>query len=173
MDIQEKARKDLNWFERVLHKIPGFKGYYVREFRRDADRVQREFIVTQLREVKKNLNGVIETVSRQKNMELLTAYDLFAKSLEKTINEIRYADGGYSGFFDLIKIKEAELDSVYRLDSDMIELAGRFNEEFKEMSSPAAAMPRIEPLRVHLQRIDALFSKRSALLKGYEQGESK
>ena len=167
MDIQEKARKDMNWVERILHKIPGFKGYFEREFRRDADRLQREFIVKQLREAKKNLNRVIETVSRQKNLELLTEYDLFSRSLEKTINEIRYADGGYSGFFDLIKIRESELDSVYRLDSDMIELAARFNEECDKLKTLAPAPALIEPLREHLRQIDAMFSRRADLLKGY------
>ena len=172
MDIQEKAREKMNWFERVLHKIPGFKGYYEREFRRDADRLQREFIVSQLREIKNSLNHTIQNVSRQKNLELLTEYDLFAKGLEKTINEIRYADQGYSGFFDLIKIKEAELDSIYQLDGEIVDLASRFNDEFKKFSAQPLERSRLETLGEYLAQIDAMFAKRSALLKGYQaQGE--
>jgi hypothetical protein len=158
----------MNWFEKVLHKIPGFKGYYEREFRRDADRLQREFIVKQLQEVNKNLNLVIQTVSRQKNLELLTEYDLFAKSLQKTINEIRYADQGYSGFFDLIKIKEAELDSIYQLDGEMVDLAGRFNEEFKKLNVQYPEKTQFKTLGEYLIEIDAMFAKRSSLLKGYQ-----
>jgi hypothetical protein len=168
MDIQKKAREKMNWFEKVLHKIPGFKGYYEREFRRDADRLQREFIVKQLQEVNKNLNLVIQTVSRQKNLELLTEYDLFAKSLQKTINEIRYADQGYSGFFDLIKIKEAELDSIYQLDGEMVDLAGRFNEEFKKLNVQYPEKTQFKTLGEYLIEIDAMFAKRSSLLKGYQ-----
>lgn len=174
MDIQEKARQDMNGFERVLHKIPGFKGYYEREFRRDADRLQRDFIVKQLREAKQNLNRVIESVSRKKNLELLTDFDLFARSLEKTINEIRYADGGYSGFFDLIKIREAELDSIYRLDSEMIELAVNFNDESAKLKTLAPIPALLEPLQECLRQIGAMVAKRSDLLKGYQpQGEKK
>ena len=168
MDIQEKAREKMNWFERVLHKIPSFKGYYEREFRRDADRLQREFIVRQLREIKNSLNLVIRNVSRQKNLELLTEYDLFVKRLEKTINEIRYADQGYSGFFDLIKIKETELDSIYQLDGEIVDLAGRFNDEFKKLSAQPLERTRLETLGEYLTQIDAMFAKRSALLKGYQ-----
>ena len=167
MDIQENARDRMNWFEKILHKIPGFKGYYEREFRRDADRLQREFIVKQLQGVKKNLNVAIQTVSRQKNLELLTQYDLFAKGLQRTISEIRYADQGYSGFFDLIKIKQADLDSIYRLDGEMVELSCRFSNESNTLSkSPELA--RLEALGKYLQEIDALSAKRSALLKGYQ-----
>ncbi|MEI6613336.1 MAG: hypothetical protein WCL37_00420 [Chrysiogenales bacterium] len=168
MDMQEKAREKMNWFERVLHKIPGFKGYCEREFRRDADRLQREFIVQQLQEVMKSLNFIIQAVSRQKNLELLTEYDLFTKSLQKTINEIRYADQGYSGFFDLIKIKEVELDSVYKLDSEMVDLACRFNNEFKKIITQSLELPGLEPSGDYLLQINARFAKRSAFLKGYQ-----
>jgi hypothetical protein len=168
MDIQEKARGKMNWFENILHKIPGFKGYYEREFRRDADRLQREFIVKQLQEVNKNLNLIIQSVSRQKNLELLTEYDLFAKSLQKTISEIRYADQGYSGFFDLIKIKEAELDSLYKLDGEMVDLACLFNDKFSKLSVQPLAGTGLAPLGDYLHQIDALFTKRSSLLKGYQ-----
>ena len=167
MDIKEKAREGMNGFERVLHKIPGFKGYYEREFRRDADRLQREFVVKQLREGKKSLNRMIEALSRQKNLELLTEVDLFSRSLEKTISEIRYGDGGYSGFFDLIKIKEAELDAVYLIDSEMIDRAGRLNEEFQKAKDLAPSPAQMEPLREQLLQIEALFARRTDLLKGY------
>lgn len=158
----------MNWFERILHKIPGFKGYYEREFRRDADRLQREFVVRQLREVKKSLNLVIQIVSRHKNLDLLTDYDLFAKSLEKTSNEIRYSDQGYSGFFDLIKINEAELDSLYQLDSKMVDLACRFNDEFSKLSSQPLERTHLKSLKEYLAQIDAMGTKRTVLLKGFQ-----
>lgn len=167
MDIQERARQNMNWFERILHKIPGFKGYYEKEFRRDADRLQREFIVTQLHGVKKSLSPVIQAVSRQKNLALLTEYDLLSKSLEKTINEVRYADQGYSGFFDLIKIKEAELDLVYRLDSEMVELACRFSEELSQFGDRPGTEIKPDTLGKYLTQIEALSARRTALLKGY------
>jgi hypothetical protein len=167
MDIQKKARESMNWYERVLHKIPGFKGYFEKEFRRDADHLQREFVAGQLQEARKNLHRLIQSVSRQKELERLTEYDLFAKSLEKAINEIRYADQGYSGFFDLIKIREAELDAIYRLDGDLIDLACRFSDKMSELNSSAPAESRIEPFQEYLRQIHAMFAKRSALLEGY------
>jgi hypothetical protein len=167
MDMQEKLRGKMNWFERVLLKIPGFKGYYEKEFRRDADRLQREFIVQQLREAGRSLNDAIQAVSRQKNLALLTEYDLLAKRLQKTANEILYADRGYSGFFDLVKIRESELDAIYRLDNDMIELSGRFGDEIRKMA--AAAKPRFDMLTDELSQIEAIFVKRADLLKGYRE----
>ncbi len=167
MDIKEKASGQLNWLEKILHKIPGFQGYYQRELRRDSDRLQREFIVKQLRKVKSGLNGVLQAASRQKNFELLQVCDLFGKSLEKSIGEIRYADQGYSGFFDLIKIKEADLDMVYEWDVKIAEMAIRFTEEFKNVVDSPLAPPRLDTLQEHLDQINAAFEQRTALLKGY------
>jgi hypothetical protein len=173
MDIREKARGQLNWLERILHKIPGFQGYYERELRRDSDRLQREFIARHLRLGKSELNGALQTASRQKNFELLQLCDLFAKALDKSIGEIRYADQGYSGFFDLVKIKEAELDRVYELDANIAELAVRFSDGFKDLAAAPLAAAGLEALHACLDQIDAAFAQRTALLKGVEGGMSK
>jgi len=173
MDIKEKAREQLNWLERILHKIPGFKGYYEREFRRDSDRVQRDFIVKQLRKVKTGMNGVIQTAARQKDFELLREYDLFAKTLDKSISAIRYADQGYTGFFDLVKIREAELDRIYEQDTLIVEAADSFSEEFKKLAAAPLELSGLTPLRERLEQIAGLFEQRTALLKGYDKGESK
>jgi hypothetical protein len=167
MNIKEKASGQLNWLEKVLHKIPGFRGYYERELRRDSDRLQRDFIVKQMRKVKSGLSALLQAASRQKDFDLLQVLDLFGKSLDKSIGEIRYADQGYSGFFDLIKIREAELDAVYEWDAKIAEMAIRFAEEFKNTAALPLESSRLDALREHLDQINAAFEQRIALLKGY------
>lgn len=171
MDIKEKAREQMNWLERLLHKIPGFKGYYEKELRRDSDRLQRDFIVKQLRQVKSSMNGVLQAASRQKDFEFLQACDLFVKMLDSSIGAIRYADQGYSGFFDLLKIGEAELDAVYELDAKIVDAALGFGDEGKKLATTPGASG-LEPLREELARINAWFEQRTALLKGYDKGVS-
>ncbi len=171
MDIKERAREQLNWLERILHKVPGFKGYYERELRRDSDRLQREFIVKQLRKVKTGMNKVIQAASRQKDFDLLREYDLFARALDRSIGAIRYADQGYSGFFDLVKIREAELDKVYEQDARIVEAADSFSEEFKKLAAAPLEISGLDPLRERMEQINGMFERRTALLKGYEKGD--
>ena len=171
MDIKEKAGKQLNWLEKLLHKIPGFKGYYEKELRRDSDRVQRDFIVQQLRRAKSAMNGVLQAASRQKDFDFLQACDQFVRKLDNSIGAMRYADQGYSGFFDLLKIREAELDAVYELDAKIADAALRFGDEGQKLAA-APSLPGLAPLREELARIDAWFEQRTALLKGYDKGVS-
>ena len=49
MDIKKQSEEERNALERLLHTVPGFKGYFERELRRDADKVQRMFLVAKLR----------------------------------------------------------------------------------------------------------------------------
>jgi hypothetical protein len=171
MDIKDRARGQLNGLERILHKIPGFKGYYEKELRRDSDRVQREFIAKQLGKVKSGMNKVIQAAARAKDFDLLREQDLFVKSLDRAIGTWRYADQGYSGFFDLVKVREAELDRVYDLDARSVETAVAFQEEFKAQAAAALDGSGLERLRERLAQLDGLMEQRTALLKGYEKGE--
>ena len=173
MDIKDKARQQWNGLERILHAIPGFKGYYEKELRRDADRVQREFIVTRLRQVKSGMNKMLQAAARAKDFDRLREYDLFVKELDKNIGAVRYADGGYSGFFDLLKIREAELDRAYDHDALIVEAVVSFAAEFKKLAAAPAEPAGLASLREQLERIAGLCAQRTELLKGYGQGEGK
>ncbi len=171
MDIKDRARGQLNGLERILLKIPGFKGYYEKELRRDSDRVQREFIARQLGKVKTGMNKAIQAAARAKDFDLLREQDLFVKSLDRAIGAWRYADPGYSGFFDLVKVREAELDKVYDLDARIVDVAVAFQEEFKAQAAAALDAAGLGRLRERLELVDGLLEQRTALLKGYEKGE--
>jgi hypothetical protein len=168
MEIEERAKQQRNGFERMLHWIPGFRGYYERESRRDSDRLQREFIVEKLREAKLGLNDIVRAVTRLKQPDLLTVYDEFARLLERSINEIRYADRGYSGFFDLIKIREAELDAVYQIDADLADAVIRFGESFQRLAAQPTDTSLLPALQDGMKAIGAKFRKRGEMLEGYQ-----
>jgi hypothetical protein len=163
MDIKDRAREQLNGLERILLKIPGFKGYFERELRRDSDRLQREYVVNRLRRVKSGMNKALQSASRAKDFERLRECEGFVRELDKAIAAVRYADQGYSGFFDLVKIREAELDRVYECDARLAEAAAALADLPLDGTDLA-------PLHAGLARIDELFAQRLALLKGWAGG---
>jgi hypothetical protein len=57
----EEAKLHRNWLERLVDKVPGFRGYQNRELRRDVDRLQREHLAKEL--------GGLKTVVRMKARE--------------------------------------------------------------------------------------------------------
>lgn len=168
MDIKERAKGQLNGLERMLHSIPGFKGYNERELRRDADKLQREFIVARLHTAKDDLAAAMTELTRQRRLDALSAFDTLGRQLERLINEIRYADRGYSGFFDLIKIKENELDAVYEIDVQLAEKAEATAAGFRELAAAPLLEGKPDDMKALLSGIADLLARRTETLRGYK-----
>jgi hypothetical protein len=168
MDIKERARGQANGIERMRLQIPGFKGYYERELRRDADKLQRDFIVTRLRRAKDDLSTVMSDLTRQHRLDTLSAFDALGRQLDRLINEIRYADRGFSGFFDLIKIKEGELDAVYEIDAGLAEKAEAAAAGFRDLATAPLAEGKLDGMKAVLADIADQFNRRTETLKGYK-----
>src|SRR5260221_11347250 len=119
--ILDKARAAQNALERLMNSVPGFKGYRERDLRRDADRLQREHISARLEDGKKALNQGANAITRGGGLDVINDVETARKRLDKVANRIRYAERGYSGFFDAVKVDETVLAKVYQFDMGLIE----------------------------------------------------
>ena len=164
--LLDKARAGQNFLEKVMNAIPGFKGYRERELRRDADRLQREHLASRLEEGKKSLNQVAAAITRGGVLEAINDVETARKRLDRVANRIRYAERGYTGFFDAIKVDETVLAKVYSFDMGLIEDVDGVR------GAAAAAVQAAEPrgaVQDLIGRIDALDSRlteRENVLRG-------
>ncbi|MDD3626508.1 MAG: hypothetical protein PHV06_04245 [bacterium] len=120
-ELSEKFKGKRNWMEKVIEYIPGFNGYLDKNRRREADKVLRDFLVDKFNIEKINLENLREEYTNEGNLEAIGKVDNLVRLLEKIQDKIRYADRGYSGVFDEIKIGEEELEKLYSYDYSMIE----------------------------------------------------
>jgi hypothetical protein len=164
--ILDKARAGQNALERLANAIPGFKGYRERELRRDADRLQREHLATRLDANKKALNDLAAAATRGGSLDVINDLEAARKRLDKVANRVRYADRGFSGFFDLIKVDEAALERIYQLDLQLLERV----EAIKASTEGARAAADLKAAMAQVvQEIDALdhrLDDREAMLSG-------
>lgn len=110
-----------NWLEQLVDKIPGFSGYQARERRRDVDKLHREQLAERLRLAKGPLLNLMREISADgARLSQLGAVDRLVKKLDHLENRVRFAAYGYAGFFDAVKIDEAELDALYRFDLALV-----------------------------------------------------
>jgi len=121
---EEKAFKE--WIDKIAKSIPGFKGYYKKEERREIDQLLREKIANSLKAIKNVLNEKGQLVTKSGDLSPMDEIARVDKKLEKLSDSIRYADYGYSGFFDQKEISESTLRSIYNADSDLMEWARTF-----------------------------------------------
>ncbi len=121
---EEKAFK--KWIDKIAKSIPGFKGYYKKEERRETDQLLREKIANNLKAIKNILNEKGQLVTKSGDLSPMDEIARVDKKLEKLSDSIRYADYGYSGFFDQKEISESTLCSIFKADLDLMEWARTF-----------------------------------------------
>jgi hypothetical protein len=155
MTLLDKARAGQNALEQIVNAIPGFKGYREKELRRDADRLEREHLAARLEECKKPLNEAAAALSRSGDLGGINDIETARKRLDKVIARIRYADRGYAGFFDTVKIDEGALARVYEFDLALVEGV----DAVRAASNDAKAMvARIDEIDARLEDRDAILS---------------
>jgi hypothetical protein len=155
--------------ESVLRRIPGFRGYLEKEYRRDSDELQREWLAERLQRAKKALDAVARPLADAGQIDLLPQIDRVRSRLDKLIWQFRSAMQGYSGFFDLVQVDEAMLDRVYQHDVGLMDEVQTLAEAIEAL--PKQAGGPTDALAELLNQIDDLESQwhvRSDILKGLE-----
>lgn len=167
--ILGKARSGQNALERLANAIPGFQGYRERELRRDADRLQREHLAGRLEASKKALNELADQSTRGGSLDAINDVETARKRLDRVTARLRYAERGYSGFFDAVKVDEAALARVYEFDLSLLEAveAVRAATEAARSAAPAGLRPALQALVGAVDRLDERLSERAAILGGF------
>jgi hypothetical protein len=127
-----------NWLDRLTSKIPGYSGYVDRERRRDIDKLHREHLADRLRQLKTPLTEFMKELSSTGRLFEVSPVDSAIKKLDHLENRVRFASYGYSGFFDVVKIEQAELDSIYRFDLALVERVDKIESEVNELKTQSA-----------------------------------
>ena len=115
MPVSEK-----NFLEKIASHVPGIAGYREREGRRETDRRVREFLAERLDGGRAGLTALRNKATDAGELKALDAIGRLDRILQKSVSSLRYADYGFSGLFDQMKIREAELDQVYAYDAALV-----------------------------------------------------
>jgi len=161
--------KGRGWIESILRKLPGFKGYLEKEYRRDSDALQRTWLADRLQRARPALDTYGRTLVDAKKLDLLAQLDRFKSRLDKTISRIRGAMQGYSGFFDLVQVNETVLDRVYEHDVKTMDSVDALASAIEKLASATAdTPPSLAELTAQLTQVDQAIDHRSDILKGLE-----
>ena len=116
MPEPKEHMEDRNWIESILRYIPGFRGYLEKENRRESDDLQRDWLADRLQRSKRALDDLGRMLADAAQIDVLPQVDRLRGRIDKLIGRIRGAMQGYSGFFDLVRVREDLLDRVYEHD---------------------------------------------------------
>jgi hypothetical protein len=166
-DVPTRIDESKNWFEQAAEHVPGYKGYKQKELRREADRLQREYVGQRLELARRKLEELELALSRSASLDLLGIIDTTNRKLRTVKDRFLYADYGYAGLFDAVKVDETVLDQLYQFDVQSQEQAravelmvGVLNAESPSLRSDIALLDG------KVEALDEYFLSRQHLVTG-------
>lgn len=110
-----------NIFDFIGKLLPGYKGYVIREEKRNTDKKLRDELAKRIENVKLVIIDFQQELIKKNEIPLCQEWDLLRKSVDTLCSKIKYAAHGESSFFSEQQLKENELDVIYNLDLQLVE----------------------------------------------------
>lgn len=153
----------------ILMHIPGFQGYMKKELRRDADKAQRDFLAARLKNAREVVGRVKLAQSKKGGFAHLTRLESLTDQLYRVASRIENADRGYTGFFDSHQIGEAELQSLYELDSALlteVDAVAKQVAGLEAAGSDEGITQAIDQTGKAIEALDRKFDRRKQVIEG-------
>ena len=160
MPVSEK-----NFLEKIASYIPGVAGYRERESRRETDRRIREFLAARLDEGRAGLTALRNQATDAGEFKTLDAVGRLDRTLQKSVSSLRYADYGFSGLFDQLKINEAELDQVYAYDAALVTDVVALADALKSAPVAGSDSERLAALSAAAEKLDQAIARRREIFE--------
>lgn len=106
---------------KIRNWLAGWMGYVERDNRREADRVLRETIAQRYEEQWERISALQRELIADGKLDLVDDLEAANVKLRAFIDRARHASYGYAGFFDAVRVNEAELTKMYEYDSALLE----------------------------------------------------
>jgi len=138
VDIKGTIEAGKGGLERLISSIPGYKGYKDKDVRRDADKVLRVYVADRLDEQKRRLSDLQLQLISTGQLDLLDDVESAVKKVQLLADRVRTATYGYAGFFDVVKVKEAQLDALYNFDNALLDEVAKIAAAIEQVKTALA-----------------------------------
>lgn len=164
-----------NWIERLSSKIPGYSGYVDRERRRDIDKLHRDHLADRLRALKPLLTDLVRELTSGGRLFEVGPLDTAIKKLDHLENRVRFASYGYAGFFDVVKIEQQQLDSIYKFDLALVDNADKIEAGISELKTqvgnPDGLKTACAEVVAEIDRTQRVFDERYKAINNFAEGQ--
>lgn len=162
----EAATGERNVLERLMARLPGFRGFAERELRRDVDRLQREHLAHAAHGLKRRSREVAGAYTDAGKIGVLDRFDRLDRRLDRLAESIRFADYGASGLFATEKIDAGDLQRLYEFDLSLLDDLDDLEARIEDLPPPGEGDPgaALEAALDRLQEVEGKWSERETII---------
>ena len=162
----QQVKTGESFLERIKRIIPGYDGYVNRDNSRELDLQLRNTLAKNLDSNKTKLKNTVLNLSKLGKLFETEGIDRIEKKLEASSAKFRSAARGFSGAFDVAKIKEDKLNQIYEFDSNMLDDVTEIENLCTELENNSKANTDIKDAQ------EKLGAKLDELLKQFDEREN-
>ncbi len=171
-DVYSQAKSQMRLSERIMAAIPGFRGYKEKELRRESDKLIRNHLSLKLSQAKSNLKTVFQRIVDKRYMDVLIDMDRLTAKMDRITEKINHASYGYSGLFDVVKVKEENLDRMITFDNQLLDSVNGLSTEVDAFKAKILSgdysnlKDQIQAVTDEVEALEDVFDKRSEVILG-------
>lgn len=164
----DQVKSKESFLEKIARIIPGYNGYVNRDNSRELDTMVRNTLASKLDANHMKLKNTVLNLSQRGKLFESDGINRLDKKLQQAVNKFRSAARGYSGAFDVVKVKDDKLQQLYQFDANLLDDVESITAACTEMEANAKAgvdvKPSIEKADTLLENLIRLFDEREAIL---------
>jgi hypothetical protein len=171
-DGYTQAKSQMRLSERIVAALPGFRGYKEKELRRESDKLLRTHLVLKLSRGKNTARAIAQKITDKRYLDVLTDIDRLVAKMDRITEKINHASYGYAGFFDIVKIKEENLDRMIAYDTQLIDSVNTLTDQIDTLKSQLLdgdytnLKEKIQTVTDKFELLEDIFDKRQEVIKG-------
>src|SRR4030066_1340152 len=172
-DVYGKAKKEMRLTERIVAALPGFRGYKEKELRRESDKLIRNHLYHRLVTARTYMKFVNQKlVADRRAFDVLTDADRLIAKFDRVAEKINHASYGYTGFFDVVKVEEDDLDRMIDFDSELVDDVEKLVSDVEAFKMEIMkqkfdkAKEHVQDLSGTIEALDEAFDKRQEVILG-------
>jgi hypothetical protein len=161
--------------ERVAAALPGFRGYKEKELRRESDKLVRNNLNLKLTKDKDDVRVISQKISDKRYMDVLVDMDRLTAKMDRITEKVNHASYGYSGFFDIVKIKEENLDRMITFDNQLLDEVNALTAAIGDLKTQllsnnfANLKDKIQTVSDKFELLEDTFDNREQVIQGVTQ----
>jgi hypothetical protein len=174
-DVYAQAKSQMRLSERIAAALPGFRGYKEKELRRESDKLIRNNLTLKLSKAKDNVRSIAQRISDKRYLDVLPDIDRLTTKMDRITEKVNHASYGYSGFYDIVKIKEESLDRMIAFDNQLLDEVDALTASIEDLKAQLLSgnysnlKDKIQTISDKFELLEDSFDKREQVILGVTQ----
>jgi hypothetical protein len=174
-DVYAQSKSQMRLSERVAAALPGFRGYKEKELRRESDKLVRNNLYLKLTKDKDDVRVISQKISDKRYMDVLVDMDRLTAKMDRITEKVNHASYGYSGFYDIVKIKEENLDRMITFDNQLLDEVNALTAAIGDLKTQllsnnfANLKDKIQTVSDKFDLLEDTFDNREQVIQGVTQ----